>query len=144
MQQQETSRRSLRHHAYFEVEVCDISGRRIRGTPYRQRAICGDAYDYQYRRPSDNSDSPLLQWRAEYRRKQIGRTLAKRLATLLDEETIDLLFMIEVEGISQAEIARERGVNRSTIMRQFNHAVEMIRSDRVLRILLACTDEDAC
>ena len=135
-------RRGRQLDAVFEPVVCDMSGSKIRGSPFRRRNLDGDACAYRYSSALGRRDGPLWRWRVQCRQKVIASILAKRVPELLTEEERDLLMLIAVAGFPAKSIAVELNVHSSTVTRRYNRVVEKLRSDRELRRLLGVVDCD--
>jgi len=143
MQRQKIVRRSRQLHPFFEVASCDIRGTKVQGTKYRRGLhLSGDAYEYQFSRGSVEIAESTYGCDEEIAHQPERRILEERLSLLLPPETIDLLYLIAVAGVSQADIARERGVARSTVKRQYDAAIAITRSDAIVSRLVSSSAED--
>jgi DNA-directed RNA polymerase specialized sigma24 family protein len=100
--------------AALEAIACDVSGRRLDQRGYRtpSRGATGQ----------ENGDGQAL--------------VQARLQMLLADADVDLLYLRFVAGWSQADVARERGVHRSTIKRREQHSLAILRGDPALRRLV--------
>ena len=129
-----SSRRSRPLHDLFESVACDLTGYKMNGTAYRRGStLAGDACSYQFR-PQDHLDEPGQNGQ-DSAPSFLADLVSSRLVELLPQADIDLLFLLYVADWSQADVAREHGCHRSTVMRQERRILTVVRADPVLGYL---------
>lgn len=117
--------------AAFEAVACELVGRKTLGRLYRQGRQGLSSPRFRFAPFELNGDVERAP-----RREERGRMVQQRLEALLTLREIDLLYLRFVAEWSQSEVARERGVHRSTIKRQEERIFAVLRVDPLLRWLV--------
>ena len=115
-----------------ELIACDLQGRKFLGqaTHRWNGSACAKALHAADAEPdADGHAQPASSDRSAM--------VQRRLEALLEQREIDLCYLRFIAGWSQAELARERRVHRSTIKRQEVRVFAVLRSDPLLRWLVA-------